>query len=92
MVPLAGELEVDPAVLQALAVQAAGQPGLAEQRDAAVLQHAGPLAGLAVGPAAVFDQDRVDAAQRQQVGQQQAGRPGPDDPDLGARARRCGGI
>ena len=91
VMPPAGELEVDPAVLQALAVQAAGQARVPEQRDAAVLQHAGPLAGLAVLPAPVFDQHGVDATQREQMGQQEAGRPGPDDSDLGARARGCGG-
>ena len=59
VVPLAGELEVDPAVHQALAVQAAGQPGVAEQRDAPVLQHPGPLAGLAVGPAPVLTEEEA---------------------------------
>ena len=73
MVPLPAELEVDPAVLQALGVQPGAGPGRAQQVGAALLQHPGPLPGLAVGPAAQLDDHRVDAAQRQQVRQQQAG-------------------
>src|SRR6266516_3311614 len=42
------------------------------------------LPGLAVCPAADLHDDRTDAAQRQQVREEQAGRAGPDDPYLGA--------
>ena len=88
MVPLPGELQVDAAVFEALAVQPAGQPGLAEQPDGAVLQYPGALPRLAVGPAADLHDHRVDAAQREQVRQQQPGRAGADDAYLGARACR----
>ena len=86
MVPLPRELQVDPAVLETLGVHPLPQADRAEQLDRAGLQQPGALPGLAVGPAAVLYHDRVDAAQGQQVRQQQAGRPGPDDADLRARA------
>jgi hypothetical protein len=49
VVPLAGELEVDPVVLDPLGVQPLADPGRPEQVDRAGFQHAGPLPGLAVG-------------------------------------------
>ncbi len=79
VVPLARELQVDAAVLEALGVHPLAQADRAEQLDGAGLQQPGPLPGLAVGPAAVLHHDRVDAAQRQQVRQQQAG-PAPTMP------------
>ena len=82
--PPPGELQVDAAVLEALPVQPGGQPGLAEQGHAARLEQPGPLPRLAVAPAAVLHQHGVDAAQRQQMGQQQPGRAGPDDAYLRA--------
>ena len=84
MVPLALELQVDPAVLEALGVHPLAEADRAEQLDRAGLEQAGPLPRLAVGPAAVLHHDRVDAAQGQQVREQQAGRTGPDDRDLSA--------
>jgi len=81
--PLAFELQVDPAVFEALGVQPRAEADHAEQFDRARLEQAGPLPRLAVGPAAVFHHDRVDPAQGQQVRQQQPGRSGPDDADLG---------
>ncbi len=81
--PLAVELKVDPAVLEALGVQAAAEADGAEQFHRAGLEQAGPLPRLAVRPAAVLHHDRVDAPQGEQVGEQQAGRPGPHDADLG---------
>jgi hypothetical protein len=84
VVPLPLELEVDPAVLEALGVHPGAQADRAEQLDRAGLEQPGPLPGLAVGPAAVLHHDRVDPAQRQQVGEQQARRAGPDDRDLGS--------
>ena len=86
MVPLPVELQVDPAVLETLGVHPLAEADRAQQLDGARLEQSGPLPGLAVVPAAVLHHDRVDAAQGQQVGQQQAGRAGPDDADLGARA------
>ncbi len=79
MVPLPRELQVDPAVLETLGVHPLPQADRAEQLDRAGLQQPGALPGLAVGPAAVLYHDRVDAAQGQQVRQQQAG-PAPTMP------------
>ena len=86
MVPLPGELQVDAAVLEALAIQPVGQPGGAQQPNRAVLQQAGPLPGLAVGAAAILHHHGVDPGQGEQAGQQQPGRPRPDDADLSAFA------
>jgi hypothetical protein len=68
---------------EALAVQALGDAGGVEQVDRRLLEHAGPHAGLDVGARARLEHDRLDALQVQQVGQQQPGRAGPHDPDLG---------
>jgi len=84
VVPLALELQVDPAVFEALGVQPLAEADGAEQLDRAGLEQAGPLPRLAVGPAAVLHHDGVDATQRQQVREQQAGRAGADDADLSA--------
>jgi len=84
VLPIAVELQVDPAMLKTLAVEPAGQPGRAEQPNATVLEHASPLAGFAVSPAAALDQDRLDAAEREQVREQQPGRARADDAYLGA--------
>ncbi len=81
--PLAFELQVDPAVLEALGVHPRAQADRAEQFDRAGLEQACSLPCLAVGPAAVLHHDRVDAAQRQQVREQQPGGASPDDADLG---------
>ncbi len=102
MVPLAGELQVDAAVLESLPVEPVRQASLAQQPDAAVLDHARALPGLAVGAAAYLHDHRVDAAEREQMGQQQPSRAGPDDAYLRAHvlmlvlvrsviARRFGG-
>jgi len=85
-VPLTVELQVDPAVFEALGVHPPADANGAEQLDRAGLEQAGTLPCLTVGPAAVLYHDRVDAPQGQQVGEQQAGRAGPDDADLGTRA------
>ena len=84
VVPLAVELQVDATVLKTLAVEPGGKPGLAQQRDAAILEHARALPCLAVRPAADLDQHGVDAALREQVGEQEARRAGPDDAYLRA--------
>ncbi len=84
MVPLALELQVDPAVFETLGIHPLAQADRAEQFDRARLEQAGPLPRLTVGPAAVLHHDGVDAAQGQQVGEEQAGRAGPDDSDLSA--------
>jgi hypothetical protein len=82
VVPLPLELEVDPAVFEALGIHPSAKANGAKEFDRAGLEQPGPLPSLAVGPAAVFHHDRVDPAQRPQVGKQQARRAGPDDRDL----------
>ena len=82
MVPLAFELQVDPAVFEALGVHPLAEADGAEQLDRACLEQAGPLPRLAIGPAAVLHHDGLDATQGQQMGKQQARRAGPDDADL----------
>jgi hypothetical protein len=71
-------------VFEALGVHPLAEADGAEQLDRAGLEQSGPLPRLAVSPAAVLHHDRVDAAQGEQVGEQQAGRAGADDPDLSA--------
>ncbi len=71
-------------MFEALGVHPLAQADRAEQLDRSGLEQAGPLPRLAVGPAAVLHHDGIDAAQRQQVREQQAGRAGADDPDLSA--------
>ena len=58
-------------------------PRLAQQLDGRVLEHAGPHAVLDVVAVALLEHDAVDAARRQEVGQHEPGRPGPDDRHLG---------
>ena len=48
-----------------------------------LLEHAGAHALLDVLARARLEDDRLDALQVEQVGQQQPGRAGADDPDLG---------
>ena len=93
VVPLAVELQVDAAVLDPLGVHPAGQPELAQQRGDVVLEHAGALAGLDVLAAAVLQDDGVHARPGQQLPEQQPGRAGTDDADLGpGHARGHDGI
>ena len=75
--------ELDAAVGEALAIEAVGEPELAQQLDGRVLEHAGPDAVLDVGPVALLEHDAVDAAGRQQVGEHEPGRAGADDRHLG---------
>ena len=53
--------------------------GLVQQVHRPLFQHAGTDTPLDVVPALAFDDDAVDALQRQQPRQQQPGRTGPDD-------------
>src|SRR4029077_9209127 len=62
VVPLALELQEDPAVFETLGVHPLAQADRAEQFARARLEQAGPLPRLAVGPAAVLHYDGVDAA------------------------------
>ena len=60
-------------------------PDLAHQVDGALLEHAGAHALDDVLLAAILEDDRIDAAQVQQMAEHQSGRSGADDADLGAR-------
>ena len=75
--------ELDAAVGEALAVEAIGEPELAQQLDARVLEDAGAHAVLDVGPVALLEHDAVDAASGEQVGEHEPGRTGADDRHLG---------
>ena len=87
-VQLAVECELDAVVRQSLAVQALGDAGLLEQLDRRLLEHAGADAAHHIGGAALLDDHRVDAGLVQQRAQQQPGRTGADDRDLGALPHR----
>ena len=82
-VPAPVEAQLEAVVDEALAVQALGDAGRVEQVDGRLLEHAGAHARLDVLARARLEDDRLDAPQVQQVGQQQPGRTGPHDPDLG---------
>ena len=67
MAPLAVELQVDPAVLHSLGVHALAKPGRTQQLNRPRLKQPCPLAGLAVRPRPVLDDDGVDSAKREQM-------------------------
>ena len=92
MVTLTTELQVDPVVLEPLGVQPAAEPDRAEQLHGGGLEHPRPLPRLAVRAAAVLHDDRVHARQGEEVRQEQAGRPGADDPDLSTLPDGHGGF
>ena len=74
--------DVDAVVPQALAAQAVADADRVHQIDRALLEHAGAHALDHVVPAAVLDDDRIDAVQVQQVAEHQPGGSGADDADL----------
>jgi hypothetical protein len=84
VVPLPRPLQVDPVVAQALAGHPLPDAGLGEDVDRTLLEDAGPDPRLDVRPGPVLQDDRLDAAPREQLAQRQAGRAGSDDRDLGA--------
>ena len=59
---------------------------LSHQLDGVVLEHPGAHALLDVLLAPVFEDDRVDAGQGEELREHQAGRSGADDPDLALHA------
>ena len=81
--PAPVEAQLEAVVDEALAVQALGQAGLVEQVDRPLLEHSGAHARLDVVAAAGLEYHRLDALAVEQVRQQQPGRTGPHDPDLG---------
>ena len=79
---LAAELEVDPVMDDALAVEPRPDAGVAQQLDRALFEHAGANAALDVLAVAVLEHDRFDAGDLEQPGEHEPRRPGADDPDL----------
>ena len=75
LVPGARVLQVDAAVLEALAVQPVADAGVDERVDGVLLEDAGADAGLDVVPRPVLQDDVVDALQRAGAATA-AGRPG----------------
>jgi hypothetical protein len=62
MVPLSFELQVDPAVVEPFGLHPVAEADRAEHLHRSGFKQPSPLARLAVSPAAVLDDDRVDAA------------------------------
>ena len=87
---LAAEGQPDAIVHQALAVHALAHARLVEQVDADLLQHAGADTAEHIVGAALLEHDVVDAGLVQQLAEQQAGRAGADDDDLGAAGKGHG--
>ena len=82
--PALAEGHLEAVVRQALRVQPRGHAGFAQQVHRHLLQHAGADAAEHVLGAALLEHDVVDAGAVQQRTEQQAGRAGADDGDLGA--------
>ena len=80
---LAVVAQLDALVDRALAVHPLADAGLAQRVHRALLEHAGAHALHDVVLVAVLEHDGLDPVQVQQVSEQQAGRAGPDDGDLG---------
>ena len=83
-VPLARELQLDAAVHEALTLQALARAGLDEEVDDRLLEDAGADSCLDVLAAPVFQDDRIDALEVQEVSEREPGRARADDPYLGA--------
>ena len=88
-VTLAPEAQLDAVMDQSFALHARADAGLDEEVDRALLQHAGADALLDIGAAAVLEDHRIDPLEMEEMGQEQAGRPGSDDPHLRAHRQRC---
>jgi hypothetical protein len=69
---------------QAFAAHAIADPCFVEQIHGALFENAGADPLLHVFAALRLDDDRVDALDLEQMGKKEAGRPRPDDADLGA--------
>ncbi len=77
------EAQLEPVVGQPERVHALGRADLAQDVDGAVLEDAGPLAGLDAVARAGLEDHRVDPPGPQQVREQQPRRAAADDGDLG---------
>ena len=69
-------------MLVALALEPPAQPDLAQQVHGRLLEDAGPDREATYSSERRLDHDRLDTLAVEQVGEQQPGRPGPDDRDL----------
>ena len=85
------EGQLDAAVGEPLAVEPIGEAEVAEQGDTRVFEHAGADAMLDVVAVVTFEDDAVDAAGREEVGEDEPGRSGPDDRDRGRSWRWAAG-
>ena len=75
--PGAGVLQVDAAVLQALALQPVADAGVDQRVDGVLLEDAGADARLDVVARPVLQDDGVDALQGEQTREEQTGRDRP---------------
>ena len=80
---LAVVAQLDPFVERALAVHPLADAALAQRVHRALLEHTRAHALDHVLLVAVLEHDRLDPVQMQEMREQQAGRTGPDDADLG---------
>src|SRR5215210_159780 len=85
-VALAVEAELDALVDETLAVKPVGEAKLGEQIDCALLEDARPDPLLHVFPTAVLEHHALDPLSPEEMREDQAGRTGAHDADLGARA------
>ena len=85
-VPAPVEAQLYAAMNEPLAAHALARAARFEEIHGALLQHARAHAALDVVAAADLDDDRLDALQVQEMGQQQPGGSGADDGDLGVDA------
>jgi hypothetical protein len=88
-VTLALELQVDSVVDDSLAVQPFGDAGAFEQLHGALFEQPRPDPPLHVVAATVLEHDRFDSRLLEQPREQQPGRPGADDRNLGSYCRRA---
>ena len=86
VVPFAVELQVDPAVDDALPVQPVRDTRSLEQLDGALLEHAGANARFDVLAAPGLEHDRLDPRRVEKLREGEACWAGTDDRDLGTRA------
>ncbi len=82
---LAGELEIDASVREALGVEPLAQAHGAQQSDDVVLEQPGALALLAVSARARLEDHRIDPSARQQMAQHEASRTRAHDAHARAR-------
>jgi hypothetical protein len=78
------ESELDAVVNQAFALEAGTEARHIEEIDRTLFQHAGSHAAFDIVATAILDNDGFDPIAVKQVRQQQPGRTGSDDANLGA--------